>query len=624
MSTTLRVPLRDIRPRRGTRTARIAAIWLVALAPVAFLPGLEDRWGWPKLCVAAIALLCALWAVPSGSLPRWLGWLGLSALIVFVVAALLGPAPLAQLLGRAPRYEGIFGLLPIVLTMITGARLFGPASGPDSYRHFANASSLASLSLAAIAGLEAVGLRPIESDLARPGSLAGNATDQGILGAVFVAILGSVLIGSARRTGKASPWVAAGTAAGVFAVATSASRAALIALTIVLIGLAARWVLSSTHRTRAVIVAGAVLIASAVVIVSIPLTRTRLLGTGGLAGQTVTDRVAMWGAALRLVGESPMLGVGASGFMDAVTAVLPADWYRRTDPSVVLDSPHNVVLQVLLAGGIVALILVVMVVVAIAVAGSRQISAATGARRDLLLAASLAWAGAGVALLTTPTSPTILLTLALLGGAAVARAPRPSHRLAHVLTWILAVACAVMLIVSAIASRYERLGHLAALSNDLVAADDAFRAAQSLRPGDADIGLAAASAIGGAIERGVIDTAQAAERWADISTQLLPESPRAWEVAGMIALANANPAQATSRLARATELAPVNPRIWHERGVAAILAGDLVDARSSLGAATDLAPDSVPSWLALRDVCTALADQECVADAQRRLSDMPQ
>lgn len=604
--------------------AHIGAIWLIALAPVATLPGLEDRWGWPKLCVAAVALLLALWARPSGSLPRWLGWIGLCALAAFVVAAVLGSSPVPQLLGRAPRYEGVLGLLPIVLTMITGARLLGPESKAGSYRAFVSASSFASILLATIAAFEVVGLRPIESDLARPGSLAGNATDQGVLGAIFVGLLGSSLLGSARRTEKLSPWVVAGATAGVLAVATSASRAALVALTIVLVGLLTRWVMSSTDRPRAILVAGGVLIATSIVIVSVPLTRARLLGTGGLAGQTVGDRFAMWGAALRLLRESPILGIGGSSFMDSVTAVLPVNWYRQTDPSVVLDSPHNVVLQVLLAGGIVSALLVVIIVAALAVAGVRRISSAAGARRDLLLAAILAWASAGVALLTTPTSPTLLIPLALLAGACVAISPRPEQRLTGVLTWILAVVCASMLVASTAASRYERLGHLAAASNDVPAADAAFRIAQALRPGDADVSLAAASAIGGAIERGVVDAAQTAESWADTATRLLPRSSRAWEVAGMITLANGNAAQAATRLAHATELAPVNPRIWHERGVAAIIAGELADARASLRAATALAPGSMPSWLALRDVCTALADQECVLEAQHRLNEVPQ
>lgn len=37
--------------------------------------------------------------------------------------------------------------------------------------------------------LEAIGAGPFPSDLTRPGSLAGNASDQGILGGLFVAVL---------------------------------------------------------------------------------------------------------------------------------------------------------------------------------------------------------------------------------------------------------------------------------------------------------------------------------------------------------------------------------------------------------------------------------------------------
>uniref|UniRef100_UPI0028D74B2D O-antigen ligase family protein n=1 Tax=uncultured Leifsonia sp. TaxID=340359 RepID=UPI0028D74B2D len=408
-----------LRPVRAGVSAR-AGIWLAALAPIAFLPGLEDRWSWPKLVLAVAALLFAVLAPATGRLPRSVLIGGAVVLAVIVLCAALGAAPLEQLLGRAPRYAGLVGLLPIAATVWTGARLLGPRADALAQATYLRACTVAAVALAAVAVLETFGARPIASDLDRPGSLAGNATDQGILGVILLAVTASVLIGSFRRVGRVSGWAATGAAAGVVAVATSASRAALLAMAIVLVALGIRWIAGSRRRLRDGLIAALVVLFALAVAFLLPLTRDRVLSATGLAGQTVGDRLQIWAAAVRVWQRSPWFGVGPGGFMDAVTRDLPAAWYRTTDPSTVLDSTHNLALQVLVDLGAVGAAVVVAVVVFCSRLAVRGVVAASGSRRDLLLGGAVAVLAAGVALLTTPASPTTLLPLAMLAGALLA------------------------------------------------------------------------------------------------------------------------------------------------------------------------------------------------------------
>ena len=214
------------------------------------------------------------------------------------------------------------------------------------------ATAVASVLLGAVALLESIGLRPIESNLDRPGALAGNATDQGILGAIYLAVLGSLLLGAWLRTGALAWWAVAGTAAALVSVATSASRAAALAAGVAVIALSVRFVVLSRRRRQAALIAAAAIVLLVVLVLAIPASRERLLGLDALARQTVDDRYIMWTQAWEVFQASPLLGVGPSGFADAVTSRFADDWYLRASTELVLDSPHNVLLQVLVAGGV--------------------------------------------------------------------------------------------------------------------------------------------------------------------------------------------------------------------------------------------------------------------------------
>lgn len=589
----------------------------MCLAPIAVLPGLNDRWGWPTLlCVAAAALL-AVWAPRRGRLPIWFAAAIAAIALVLCAAALGGAAPLSQLFGRAPRYEGLVTLPVLAAAGWLGARLLGPAAPTSAYRQTTTAVSVASILLGFVAVLESFGLRPLESDLARPGSLTGNATDQGILGAILAAVLGSILLGTWRRTGTVPRWPLVGLIAGIVSVATSASRAALLALAIVVVVLIARLILSSRRRGRDALIALGIVAVVTATALAVPLTRDRLLGVGGFAQQTIADRFYMWDDAWGLLLSRPWLGVGPSGFADAITTRFGDEWFTRAQVGAVLDSPHNVLMQAGLAGGLIGLAAATAIGVAVVVVSVRNARAASGPRRDLLIAALVAVPAAATALLTHLTSPTTLTPLAMLVGLLVA-APAAASRTVGVrraTATVAGVLWVVFLLACTVADAALLDARRAVMSGDLDRALASFDAAQSLRPWDADVALLGTQALGAAVENGLAGAADPAEEWAVRTLERLPMSAQAQYAAGVVALDRSEYATARARLGEAARLSPADPRIHHTLGVAALLDGDPVRARTSLERALELAPESDATWTALRDACGRLGDQPCAEHA---------
>jgi hypothetical protein len=601
----------------------IAAIWLLFLAPIALLPGLYNRWAWPTLLCIAAAALFAVWVRSTGRMPRSvLVWI-LALAVALAVAALLGAIPASQLLGRAPRYEGAV-TLPVYLGAAWGAaRLLGPRASAEAHRHAVRAAAVAASLLAIVAVLESVGARPIESDLARPGSLAGNATDQGILGVIYLATLGSVALGAWRRTGRPAWWAIGGVVAAAAAIATSASRAAILAGAVVIIALVARWIATSSNRSRDAVIATSVLVIVVAVVMVIPLTRARLLGESGFAGQTIADRLYIWQYAWSLFLTHPWLGVGPSGFADAVTPGFADEWFTRAGVGAILDSPHNIVLQALTAGGIVGISLAAGLAVTIVARGIGALGSAAGARRDLLIGSFVAVGAASLALLTHVTSPVTLVPLATLVGVLVAAEPRPPERRGS--RWAMTAVGAVWIValgIATIADAALLAGRTSVVRGDLPGSLSAFDTAAALRPWDPDVALVAAESLGSAVENGLAGAADPADVWARSALESLPSSSRAHFVAGMVASIRGEYARAQGELEAAARLSPADPRAHHEAGVAAMFAGDLEGARMQLERAVELAPESAESWRALHDVCERIGDGVCSRTTQTRIDDL--
>ena len=357
---------------RGMAPRERAALLLLVVSGACFLPGALDRFVFPKLAVAAIGVMLALTVPGRGRLPREvIGMLGLGGLLL-LVAALTSAAPLAQLLGRSPRYEGVVGLSVYLGALIAGARLLGARQTPGASAWMLDVLSVAALAIGIEAALEATGLRPLASNVSRPGSLLGNASDQG---AWAVLALGPLAI--AAFTFREKLHVAGAVAAAV-ALATSGSRGALAGAVAVVA------VLALCRPPRAVVIGlacGVVVVAAGVL--ALPASRARVLQTSPLAQQTTKGRTLLWSETASLVVDHPLLGVGPSGYVDAIPAYHDRRYEREVGPQNPPDSPHNWILQAASAGG------VLLALLAVALAGldaprrmARRPASRPGARRS--------------------------------------------------------------------------------------------------------------------------------------------------------------------------------------------------------------------------------------------------
>jgi len=607
--------MRSTAPRHGDGAPRVGwpatvGLWLLFLAPIAVIPGLENRWGWPTLlCAGAAAMLAAL-SVPFGRMPTWFTALIVLVIVVLLVSSLHGSAPLSQIFGRAPRYEGVFEYAALVAAGWAAARLLGPRAPREAYVHTVRAVAVASILLAFFALLESLGLRPLATDLDRPGSLAGNATDQGLLGALFVALLGAVLLGAWQRTGRTPWWALSGVAAGGVSVGLSGSRAALLAIAVVIIGLAVRLVVRSRRRARAIWAgAGAVVLVVGTLLV-VPAMRGRVF-SNALATQTVGDRFIIWAQSWRLFASSPWLGVGPNGYQDAITPYFGDEWYQRTPVGTVLDSPHNVVVQAAVTGGIVGFVIGVILIVAVAVVGWHHLATAHTVRSDLLAGALLAVGGVGLALLTHVSSPTTLVPLSALVGMLIAVGPDSEGGGRSRTGTVLSAALVGSLAVCTVADAQLLAARRAAAIGDLGRAESAFASAQTLRPWDVDISLTAARAYAAALESGVTDATEPARQWADQALSRLPLSSDANFIAGMIAVDLKDADAAVADLRAAARLSPADPRIHHQLGLVLLVVGDASGAVDELQRALQLAPDSIATRAALDEACAEAPEVDC-------------
>ncbi|MDY7542563.1 MULTISPECIES: O-antigen ligase family protein [unclassified Cryobacterium] len=673
--------------RSGRARERLGAIaiWLLVLASVALWPDAFVRWFLPKDALAAIAVVLAALSGARGRLPRWFVAASSVAAAIALTAVLLSAAPASQLWGRWPRYEGLVTLPVYFGAVWAGARVLGPGTdsaaeaaataGASRTRTLVRAVAGAALLLGFVSVLEACGARPFPSDLARPGALTGNATDQGVLGALFLALLALPVLrawaphaapatggaASAARGQVVATAVTVGeravlSAALVLSLATvvlSASRAGLVAAFVVLVTLSAlelarlRLARRRTNSTefsgktiknslptrvsgkksvelvhsergpgrgralRIVVVAGGAVLFLVGGAFAVPFTRDRLLGVSPLSGSSLEARFAYWQQSIDALAGRPF-GVGASGFLNANAS---ASTWADT-----LDSPHNWIFQVLLAGGIPLLLVVLGIFVSVGVVGVRvwrraAIGQADAARADVLAAAGAGLAGYGVALLTHFTAPSTTIVAGLLLGLLVSRAPKartssprsspagsgPAVRrgVAGIRSGLL-VLWAVWLVLLVGADVPLAAGVSAAARGDLSGAAASFERAQVLRPWDADLASIAAQSFAAEADAQVAGAAGSAVTWAERSRALLPgtvATERALAV-GQLGTGDITGAEAT--LAALAALAPNDVAVAVQHAVVLYLGGDAEASGLEIRRALTLDPAD-PTALKVRD-----------------------
>jgi O-antigen ligase len=572
------------RPARMTGAERWA-LALLAIGTAAFLPLALNRFVFPKLAVVAVGVLLASFVPSRGRLPRAAVAILSLAALTLAAAALSGATPLAQLAGRPPRYEGAIALAVYLGALLAGAHLLGPGRARGSTAWFLRWLALAALAVGVEAILEATGLRPLSSNVARPGSLLGNASDEGAWALLALGPLAAV----ALRVGGSM--YAGGALAAAATLACSGSRGALLgalAMAAVLIALTPR------PAQRAAIAIGSAALALGVS--ALPATRERVTGESPLAAQTAGGRELLWGETLRLLGTHPLLGVGPSGYLDAIPAYHDAGYERRVGPANPPDGPHDWILQAAAAGGAILALLAVMLAGLTLRRGldstRRQPTGGEAAAVGGMLAGL---AGYGTALLFHLTSPGTAPLAALLAGALLAERALPSHgderaaasaaasgwrnllrgavQLAQrlrprtrpvvqtsLLALVLVLSCA------AFAEIPLRAAIDAAASGDFGAADRDFRTAELLRPWDGGIDASAAHAYATLATDGIASAAARGAPWASKELSAYPNSIQALTDSAQIDFALHEAAPARRLLATALKHDPANPEL---RAVAA-------------------------------------------------------
>lgn len=569
---------------------RLLVVWLMVLSTLAVLPGGFSRFVLAKLLVVAVACLVAATLPAQGRLPRSVVWSLAAGLVVFVAASLAGDTPTASLVGRWPRYEG----LPVVALYAGSAWVGARVAGRGHARavQLVHALGAMSLVLFACTVLDTLGHSPLgATTLDRSGSLLGNATDQGLVAMVGAVVVAAVL--PSRRT----PYLLLVLVASLGTVVLSGSRIAIVLTAVSLV------VLALVRHRRYLPHAGAAVAAVALATVLVPETRDRLL-----SGTTGRARLTQWDLTLDLVRDHPLLGVGPSGYLDAFGPYEDARWVRFTGPGTLADSPHDVLLQVLVAGGLPLLL-------------------ATGVlcwcvlrrARTVLSSHPEAWGPAiavgayAVALLANFTSAGPTCLVAFLAGALVAEpdagpaedpgpAPSPWRRTGRVLVAAVAVVVVAMACVGEV---QLRAGIDAARRGDVDSATAHLDSASSWRPGDGDVAMLGAQPLAALANTGVTDAVDPSERLSRQSLDVTPDTYAALLSLAVAQIAAGDLAGAVSVLDRAVDHYPFRADLLVQRGIARFGLGDRAGALVDLRRAVSLAPDSRVARRVLRQLRSA-------------------
>ena len=513
----------------AVQNRRLLALWLMAASVLVWVPGGYSRFVLAKLLVVAMAAVVGATVPRDGRLPRSLVLGLVVGTGLLTVAALVGETPVASLVGRFPRYEGLPVLGLYVAAAWLGARIGG--RGAARAVQLGHALSGMAVVLAVAALLDLGDESPLgPSTLARSGSLLGNATDQGLVAMMAALVVAGAL--EVRRDGL----LLAGLAGGVVTVGLSGSRVAMVLTALGLLALALR----RRRLRRPVLVAVAGLVAVAL---AVPGTRERLSSSA-----TGRGRLEQWQLTLDLVFDHPVLGVGPSRYVDAVGRYETPEFVAFTGPRTLADSPHDVLLQAAVAGGL-PLLICFLVLVALVVRRAVPVVREHPESAGVLIAV----AAYGVAVLANPTAAGPTCLAALLTGVLVAEPATHAERV-WVRHGIVVALAAGAVVVAASCVGEIRLGRGVddARAGRGDKAHAALDAAQTWRPWDSDVGLIGAQA----------SVANDPERARELARRSLRSTPDSYEALVALAVAElrlGDDDAARRHLARAADLFPQRP-----------------------------------------------------------------
>jgi len=450
------------------------------------------------------------------------------------------------------------------------------------------------------AALELFGQRPLASNLARPGSLLGNASDEG---AWAVLVLGP--LAAVAATTRRWRYVVGTIGAGVSLVASGSRGALLGALVVGVV-----WFALEPRRSIKIAILGGLLVL-ALGSFTAPATRDRVVASSPYSRETVKGRELLWIETVHLVEAHLAIGVGAGGYVNAIPEYHDLQWQLDIGPENPPDSPHDWLLQAAANGGLPlaldAIALGLMVLVR-GLASTRE--QPTRGERAAIVGMLAGTSGYGVALLFHFTSPGTTPLAAMFAGVLVARSGRArgdpasapsSKRLGSLVSAsvrgtgnaasiVTFGALGVVLMLAAVAEVPLRAAVSDAASGQLVAANHEFHLAEWMRPWDSSIAATAGHAFAVLAtyrERGAVEEAVP---WVATEVRDDPDGVTSLQDAAAVDESSGRLDAAIDALRHAVEVDPTNPGVLLELGEADLQKGLRSSAEAVLEMASRYAP----------------------------------
>lgn len=432
-----RTRARNVRgKRRGAQSTRLsrppAAVLLVAaplgLVPLACLPALLDPFQLPKqVLLVLVSLGAAFGLVQRGQTLLAAGWiprLVIAGLVIVAASTAFGVDPLGSILGNNSYRDGLVTYVALgLLLLATGMSIRTTAHAEVVMA----AGAVGAVLVGAYAMVQWSGHDPVSwklsgvsvSSLGNPNDLAGYE----VLAVAFAGVLLSLPI--MRRWG----WLVLGGYLSLVALAViaSESRSGIAGLVVALAGLLV--VSAAVRRSTLIPIAvtcAAVVLASGGMAVATG--RASDLGDrfsraisdqkGGAAG--IDARADIWRGSLASLRAHPILGLGPDGLLVDFPRHEPANLgypFDRPTPEgadPLVASPHDVIIELGLAGG--PLLPLVMLAILVLVAGRYWRLLRTSPAQEWLLFIGPAVLGYGIVELFNPLALTGLAVIAVLGG----------------------------------------------------------------------------------------------------------------------------------------------------------------------------------------------------------------
>jgi O-antigen ligase len=349
----VRAPSSASDPLVFPRRLVMAAAFLV---PVVFTRFGMDAFALPKvtlllLLTVATAVCVAVIHAPVRRPRSPLVWAGAAFLGAAVVATVFSSYPVASIIGPQTRYTGLAAYTLYAAMAYLVFRLF--AGRPSEVRLLGAALVAASAVDASYVLIQAAGLDPLSWSVptGAPAYPIGTLGDSNFAGAFIAIVLPIACFGLSGLSRELRIAAACVVVLDVAALWFTQTRGGMLAAAA---GLVSYWVVRR-RWTKTGLLAGAGAFAALAALGGAVLWRPSLLGPLGsldlFRSNTVTVRAYLWRTAVRMFADRPVAGFGFHGYFSDGTR------YRTRAEGLdyglrVADSPHNLLLQHAVEGGV--------------------------------------------------------------------------------------------------------------------------------------------------------------------------------------------------------------------------------------------------------------------------------